>query len=70
MRLARKGGVKRMAGNIHDDIRGAMKIFLKHVVQDAITYAEHMKHKTITVIDVVYALKNHGCNMYGFTREK
>ena len=38
-RLAHKGGVKQMAGNIHDDIRGAMKIFLKHVVQDAITYA-------------------------------
>ena len=69
-RLARKGGVKRMAGNIHDDIRGAMKIFLKHVVQDAITYAEHVKRKTITVMDVVYALKNHGRNMYGFTQEK
>ena len=69
-RLARKGGVKRMAGNIHDDIRGAMKIFLKHVVQDAITYAEHVRRKTITVMDVVYALKNHGRNMYGFTREK
>jgi histone H4 len=36
------------------------------VVNDSITYTEHAKRKTVTALDVVYALKNQGRTLYGF----
>ena len=65
-RLARRGGVKRMSGLIYDEIRGAMKIFLQLVVRDVVSYTEYSGRKTVTAMDVIYALKRHGRNMYGF----
>ena len=34
-----------------------MKVFLENVIRDAVTYTEHAKRKTVTAMDVVYALK-------------
>ncbi|ODM87535.1 Histone H4 [Orchesella cincta] len=34
--------------------------------QDAVTYTEHAKRKTVTAMDVVYALKRQGRTLYGF----
>ena len=56
-RLARRGGVKRISFDIYKDIRMVLDGFLKTVVKDAITYTEHAKRKTVTALDVVYALK-------------
>ena len=67
-RLARRGGVRRIAGLVYDDIRGVLKIFLQHIVRDIITYTEYAKRKTVTVTNVLYALKHHGQTLYGFTR--
>ncbi|XP_045466690.1 histone H4-like [Harmonia axyridis] len=50
-RLARRGGVKRISEN---------------VIRDAVTYTEHAKRKTVTAMDVVYALKRQGRTLYGF----
>ena len=66
-RLARRGGVCCIAGLVYEDIRGVLKIFLQHVVWDIITYTEHNCRKTVTVTDVLFALKHHGCTLYGFT---
>ncbi|KAG5223324.1 histone [Salix suchowensis] len=54
-RLARRGGVKRV-----------LKIFLENVIRDAVTYTEHARRKTVTAMDVVYALKRQGRTLYGF----
>ena len=65
-RLARRGGVKRISGTIYEETREVLRQFLESVVQDAVTYTEHAKRKTVTALDVVYALKRQGRNLYGF----
>lgn len=65
-RLARRAGVKRMSGLIYDETRSVLKIFLENVLHDAVTYTEHAKRKTVTAMDVVYALKRQGRTLYGF----
>jgi len=56
-RLARRGGVKRISAFIYDDTRAVLKSFLENVVRDSIAYTEHARRKTVTALDVVYALK-------------
>ena len=65
-RLARRGGVKRISGLIYEETRGVLKTFLDNVIRDAVTYTEHAKRKTVTAMDVVYALKRQGRTLYGF----
>lgn len=40
--------------------------FLIQVIRDSVTYTEHAKRKTVTALDVVYALKRSGRTLYGF----
>ncbi|KAL5007280.1 hypothetical protein ScPMuIL_016086 [Solemya velum] len=42
------------------------RFFLENVIRDAVTYTEHAKRKTVTAMDVVYALKRQGRTLYGF----
>ncbi|CAG7943730.1 unnamed protein product [Penicillium nalgiovense] len=65
-RLARRGGVKRISAMIYEETRGVLKTFLESVIRDAVTYTEHAKRKTVTSLDVVYALKRQGRTLYGF----
>ena len=65
-RLARRGGVKRISGLIYEETRGVLKVFLENVIRDSVTYTEHAKRKTVTALDVVYALKRQGKTLYGF----
>lgn len=65
-RLARRGGVKRISSLIYDEARSVLKIFLEQIIRDSVTYTEHAKRKTVTALDVVYALKKNGRSMYGF----
>ena len=52
--------------SIYDETRSVLKTFLDGVVRDAVTYTEHAKRKTVTAMDVVYALKRQGRTLYGF----
>ncbi|ETE73076.1 Histone H4 type VIII, partial [Ophiophagus hannah] len=63
-RLARRGGVKRISGLIYEETRGVLKVFLENVIRDAVTYTEHAKRKTVTAMDVVYALKRQEIRRY------
>ncbi|ATY67202.1 Histone H4 [Cordyceps militaris] len=65
-RLARRGGVKRISAMIYEETRNVLKTFLEGVIRDAVTYTEHAKRKTVTSLDVVYALKRQGRTLYGF----
>lgn len=78
-RLARRGGVVRISDPIYEETRRVLKIFLRTVLRDAVTYLEHMstkkcinhhiygrERKTLTAIDVMHALKRQGCTLYGF----
>ena len=65
-RLARRGGVKRISHNIYEETRTVLRGFLENVVRDAVVYTEHARRKTVTAMDVVYALKRQGRSLYGF----
>ena len=73
--------MKRISGLIYEETRGVLKIFLENVrnllfvlkcshffqvIRDSVTYTEHAKRKTVTALDVVYALKRSGRTLYGF----
>lgn len=64
-RLARRGGVTRISGLIYEEARGALKSFLDRAIRAAITYTENSNRKTVTVMDVTFALKREGCTFYG-----
>ena len=64
-RLARRGGVKRLSGLVYEETRGVLRVFLENVIRDAVTYTDHARRKTVTAMDVVYALKGHR-TLYGF----
>ena len=66
IRLARRGGVKRLSGLVYEETRGVLKVFLENVIRDAVTYTEHTKRKTVTTMYVVYAMKKQGRTLYGF----
>ena len=65
-RLCRRGGVKRISALIYEETRGVLKQFLESVVKDTVNYTEHARRKTVTALDVVYALKRQGRTLYGF----
>ncbi|CAM6004541.1 unnamed protein product [Sphagnum balticum] len=65
-RLARRGGVKRIAFETHHQVKEYIDYFLERVVRDSLVYCEHGKRLTITALDVVYALKKNGRVLYGY----
>jgi histone H4 len=65
-RLARRGGVKRISSTSHEHVRDYVDDFLERVVRDSLTYTEHRRARTITAMDVVYALKKNGRTLYGY----
>ena len=65
-RLARRGGVKRISELIYEETKSILKSYLEKVLKDAIIYTEHAKRKTVTSLDVIYALKRQGKSLYGY----
>ena len=65
-RLARRGGVKRISGLMYEETRTVLRSFIGNIVRDSVTYCEHARRKTVTALDVVYALKRQGKTLYGF----
>ena len=58
-RLARCGGVKRISANIYEEVRRILKFFLEYVIKDVITYCDYSNRKTVTTMDMIFALKCH-----------
>jgi histone H4 len=48
-----------------DDLFHSLTVYVQ-VIRDSVTYTEHAKRKTVTALDVVYALKRSGRTLYGF----
>ena len=65
-RIARRGGVKRLARLTYEEVRGVVHDFVKKLVTDAITYTEHRRAGTVVAMDVVHALKRQGRHLYGY----
>ena len=56
-RLARRGGVKRLSCFVYDDARNALTNFLRCLLSRTITYSDYARRKTVSALDVVYALR-------------
>ncbi|XP_058273055.1 histone H4-like [Hemibagrus wyckioides] len=65
-RLVRYYNVKLISSLTCEDFYNQLKVFLENVIRDAVSYTEHAKRKVVTTMDVVYALKRQGRNLYGF----
>ncbi|MCJ1287509.1 hypothetical protein MMC26_006861 [Xylographa opegraphella] len=65
-RLGRRGGVKRISAMIYPEVRAALKNRLEVLIRDCVIFVEHSKRKTVTVSDVIFALKRLGNPIYGF----
>ena len=65
-RLARRAGVKRLSSHISEDVRKAAKKYADALTRNALAYAEHAKRSTVTVADVMNALRSQGKMLYGY----
>tara|TARA_Y100000748_G_scaffold303144_1_gene307417 strand:- start:1069 stop:1431 length:363 start_codon:yes stop_codon:yes gene_type:complete len=65
-RLCRRGGIKRISGDIYDESRSVLKAFIDNIVKDALSYCAHARRKTVIPLDIIYALKRQGKTLYGF----
>lgn len=60
-------GFKRGRSKRHRKVlRDNMQVFLENVIRDAVTYTERANRKTVTAMDVVYALRRQGKTLYRF----
>ncbi|KAK9831351.1 hypothetical protein WJX81_004658 [Elliptochloris bilobata] len=66
LRLARRGGVKRMTAEVYGDSRSALIAFLRPILHDVVVLVEHGRRFTVTVPDVLLALKRKGRTLFGF----
>ena len=69
-RLLRKGGVLRTNADIYEETREVIKSFLTKVLQDAITYTDHSRRKTITAVDIKFALDRNNIKYYSCGTDK
>ena len=56
----RRTGVKRIAVDTYAEARGALDTFLKTVLKDVSSITESARRMTVTVPDVLLALKRNG----------
>ena len=66
-RIAHRSGVKRISGHVYEDARAALKTFLEGLIRDTTSYTEYAHRKTVTSMDVIYALKSQNLSLYGFS---
>merc|ERR1711904_562435 len=65
-RMARRGGVKRLASLSYAAIRTVLRQFLHRLLHDVVAYTEHGKRKTVLPQDVIHALGRIGRTIYGY----
>jgi len=65
-RLARRGGVKRLSGQVYQEMNEVLKKFLEITVYKAVQFTDSRRRKTLSAMDVVFALRSGGRNIYGF----
>ncbi|CAB4395647.1 histone-fold-containing protein [Rhizophagus irregularis] len=68
-RMARRGGVKRISGEIYEIARTCIKDFVTDVLKDCVSYVEYERKKTVGVMEMLLALKRQGRTIYGFDHE-
>lgn len=59
---------KRIRKSLHKNkvTRGVLRVYLENVIRDALTNAKFSERKTVTTMDLIYALKRQGGAPYSF----
>ena len=65
-RLARRGGCKRIAGEVYDYTRECIRGFATQLIKDALVYTKCAKRVTVAPMDVIMAVKRMGKSLYGY----
>ncbi|CAJ1032000.1 hypothetical protein, conserved [Leishmania lindenbergi] len=65
-RMARRGGVKRISGDLYEEVRRVLKAYVEDIVRCSTAYTEYARKKTVTASDVVNALRKRGHILYGY----
>jgi len=63
-RMARRGGVKRISGDIYQQTRLELRTFLEKILHDICAVVENCGRKTVCVTDVIWALRRTGRTLY------
>lgn len=59
-RIAHRASVKRVSGSAYSQCRKLLDGYLKGIVRDAILYCESGKRKTVSVNDMIHAIRKKG----------
>ena len=65
-RLSYRGGVWHISGKVVEATRMILDAFLQKAVTDTVVYTMHAHRTTVHASDVLSALQNQGCNVYGY----
>ena len=65
-RMAYRGGIRRISAVMYEETRGILKKFVETIVRDSVAYTEYTKRTTVTVLDVLYALRKRNKHLYGY----
>lgn len=65
-RLARRSGVKRIAGDVYEGLRKHLDVFMNDVARDAVITMQHKKVTTCTTDILRYVLERSGNTIYGY----
>lgn len=67
-RLARRAGIGRIAGDLHETVRTRYFAFLDTILGKALMFTQHARRKTVTASDIVEALRTEGLMLYGYQK--
>merc|ERR1711934_1096783 len=65
-RFCRRAAILRVGATCYGPITDAMRDFVNNVVSKASIYTFHAKRLTVSLKDVLYALRRQGLVMYGY----
>ena len=63
-RICRRAGIKRINGHTYDEMKGVLNTFTENLCQMAMCYMSHARRSTVSVIDVQYAGRRMGKEIY------
>ena len=69
-RICRRAGIKRINGHTYDEMKGVLNSFTENLCQMAMCYMSHARRSTVSVIDVQYAARRMGKEIYVCETEK
>ncbi|CAJ1014955.1 hypothetical protein, conserved [Leishmania lindenbergi] len=65
-RMARRGDVKRISGDLYEEVRRVLKAYVEDTLRCSAAYTKYARKKAVTAADAVNALRKRGHILYGY----